>query len=134
MNVRYRVQLSQTERDQLSALLSGARFDQMLATLRRRSIAEGWTVDDRQAARARRCFVSRANRVAREEDEAAAIEFIGQHGQSFDWIICGDPVRMICAGASRSQQAATVDPIFAAIELHRTAAKRWSVASLALAS
>jgi hypothetical protein len=40
--------------------------------------------------------------------EAKVIDFVGQCGQSLDWIFCGDPRGLICEAAGHSPQAATV--------------------------
>jgi hypothetical protein len=99
------------------------RFDQILEILRSRSIAEGWSLDEVQAARARRYFDTRST-----GDEAAVVDFIGDHGQSLDWVLCGDPVSMVTMGASHSKRAVdcakgTPDPIFAAIARYDFAQK-----------
>jgi hypothetical protein len=61
---------------------------------------------------------------APEDDQEweAACAFFYDYGQSLDWIVMGNPGGMICGAAARSPRAAALidDPIFAAIEAHRS--------------
>src|SRR5262249_21076443 len=67
-----------------------------------------------------------------------ACTFLGQHGQSLDWVFDGNPGGMICGAAARSPRRAadaellsvgmiepTNDPVHAAIEAHREAFKHY---------
>jgi hypothetical protein len=62
----------------------------------------------------------------------AAMRFLGDHGQSLDWVFMGDTTGMICALAAHAKQAArciaVADPIFAVIEAHRTACDLFTAA------
>ena len=55
-------------------------------------------------------------------DEQFAMQFIRQHGQSFDWIFLGDVGVMVCQVAAVFAPAAEESSaVFAAIEAHRAA-------------
>jgi hypothetical protein len=63
------------------------------------------------------------------------IDFFDRHGQSLDWVFLGNPGGMICEGAARSKQAASLtDPIFELIERHRAADEAHGKACDALAN
>ena len=65
--------------------------------LRTRFICDGWKIDEEAAERTLRYFRSQAaGQPDNEEEWQAAIDFIGSHGQSFDWILAGNPGGMIC--------------------------------------
>jgi hypothetical protein len=102
------------------------RLELVLSALRDGVVAPGWSLDEAAAGRALQYFRSQAAGGADDDTEwAAANRFIVEHGISFDWLLAGDPVPMICAKASRSPRALELakaaDPIFAEIEAHRGA-------------
>jgi hypothetical protein len=110
------------ERDRLDWPGILARAEHMIATLRRSYGSENWaTADEEAAARTLQYFRACAAGLDDEEEWGATIEFFGVHGQSFDWIFCGDPVTMIHGMAAHSHRAAMADPVFAVIEEHRAA-------------
>ncbi len=101
-----------------------ARAEQVIDVLRTSYVCEGWKLDEEGASRTLRYFRSRVAGSPDEDEERYVIEFLGDHGQSLDWVIAGDPGSMICARAKHSTQAAKVaahDPIFAVIERAREA-------------
>jgi hypothetical protein len=102
-----------------------ARAEQMIEILRTRHVCEGWHghgLDETAAARALAYF---RNWAAGGEDNVdewmAVVKFLGDHGQSIDWIVLGDPGALISGAAGRSARAAMlsvdpeIDPIFALI-------------------
>jgi len=63
-------------------------------------------------------------------DEQFAMQFIRQHGQSFDWIFLGDVGVMVCQVAAVFAPAAEESSsVFAAIEAHRAATEALSQTS-----
>ncbi len=115
--------------DPSSAAATLARFNDAMEILRTCHVCEGWTLNEAGAARALRYFERTETPALREDEddaeEAAAIDFLSHHGLSLDWIFCGDAGAMIAARAAASLRAqsasAQSDPIFAAIEAHRSA-------------
>jgi hypothetical protein len=84
-----------------------ARTEQMIALLRDRYVAKGWKLDGDAAVKTLQYFESQAaGQCENDVEQRQAFDFIYSHGQSLDWIICGDPAGMICTLASRSPRAA----------------------------
>jgi hypothetical protein len=87
-----------------------------------------WSIADQDAAAAMLKYC-RDRGAGLPDDETAwkgTLEFFWDYGQSLDWVVYGDPVSMIATMAARSPRGrpaweAEFDPIFAAIEAHRTA-------------
>jgi hypothetical protein len=101
------------------------RTEFVIECLRTRFVCEGWHgrgLDEDAATRTLAYFRSWAAGGPDDVDEwMFVVRILGDHGGSIDWILFGDPVSMICKGASHSARAAAVDPIFAVIEEHRAA-------------
>jgi hypothetical protein len=99
-------------------------MEQVVELLRTCYVRDGWKVDDESAERALE-FARQYAKDGTETDEGreAAIDFVGSHGQSLDWVFCGDVGGMICRGAKHSERANSIalDPIFAAIDAWRRA-------------
>lgn len=115
------------------ATVAAKRAAEIVRVLGTYHVRDGWRIDDDAAGCALAWFNGRVTgRVSDDEpmtDEGmAAMRFLGDHGQSLDWVFMGDTTGMICAGAAHSKQAArsvtAADPIFAAIEAHRAAVSR----------
>ena len=111
-----------------------ARVLQIIELLRERYVCAGWSMNEQSAALAVGYFERRADGMRIDADEEGwqhAKEFISDHGQSFDWVLDGDPSSMICQLAGHSRRAAAVatavqdDPIFALIEAHKAANARF---------
>jgi hypothetical protein len=116
--------------DQLdfTAMLGRAEF--VIECLRTRYITEGWHgrgLDEDAAARTLAYFRNRSAGGPDDVDEwMVAVNFIGDHGQSIDWVVLGDPGGLICKAAKHSERAAlaspsSADPVFPAIEAHKAA-------------
>jgi hypothetical protein len=107
------------------------RVQDAINTLRTCHICEGWKLDEEGAARTLEYFRGQAAGLPDDMDEwKAAVKFIGDHGQSLDWILWGEANSMVAMLASHSRQArrstsATHDPIFAAIEENRRLNEEW---------
>ena len=75
------------------------RIEYIVKALRESYVREGWRLDEPGAARVVRYFRWRAEGQPEPEPDPEA-EFVWQwvndHGQSFDWIISGDPRCLIC--------------------------------------
>lgn len=107
-----------------------ARLEQVIDILRTRHVRDGWHdgggLDEAAAARALAYFRAGCPEETDQDfvERDAATDFIFSHGQSLDWIIDGDPVGLICRAAKHSARAQSLggtDPIFTAIERHKTA-------------
>jgi hypothetical protein len=85
------------------------RAEQLIDALRTRYVCEGWRLDEEAASRTLR-YLRRLADGGRDtaKEWQAAMDFLGQHGQSIDWIVRGDPSGMICRAAARSPQAAAL--------------------------
>jgi hypothetical protein len=109
----------------LDAAAALGRAEFMIERLRTRYVCEGWHgrgLDEDAAARALAYFRNWSAGGPDDVDEwMFVVRFLGDHGQSIDWIVLGDPGGMICEGASRSLRAGVGDPIFAVIAEHRAA-------------
>lgn len=106
------------------------RAEQMIEALRTRYICRDWKFDEDAGERLLRFFRSAVRfpksheaQPGYEDEWTFVIRFVGDHGQCLDWLISGGVDGLICGAASRSSAArrATVDPINAAIEAHRSA-------------
>ncbi|WP_213740936.1 hypothetical protein [Bradyrhizobium sp. dw_411] len=99
----------QTEQNDRAAAL--VRMEQVVDLLRTCYVREGWKIDDVAAERALD-FVRQYAKDGSESDEGreAALQFLGSHGQSLDWIFCGDVGGMICRLAKNSERATSLVP------------------------
>jgi hypothetical protein len=101
-----------------------ARVEEITDVLRTKYVSAGWKIDEDGAERAVAYFRRHVEGPPfKDEDEDTieyhrAIEFLGSHGQSLDWIHDGNPGGMICRLAKHSQRAsvlaaasANADPI-----------------------
>jgi hypothetical protein len=111
---------SKAEMDGVAIL---ARAEAMIDRLRTCHIADGFKLDQDRAGRllayCRRLAADSTYDNHAEFDEACG--FIRDHGQSLDWLFCGDEGSMVCKLAAKSSAAAKGDPVFAVIEEHRAA-------------
>jgi hypothetical protein len=104
-----------------------ARAEQMVEILRDRFVCEGWHEGfDQQRASEFLDSVRQQDYSAEDDPKLATITtWVSDHGQSLDWLYCGDPSGLISKTAARSRSAAAIpaapDPIFALIEQHRLA-------------
>jgi hypothetical protein len=109
--------------------------EQIVDLLRTCHVREGWKIDDAAAERA----LEYSRQYAKDgsdpdEGRKATIDFLHSHGQSLDWVFCGDVGVMICQGAKHSERAKSIapvtadDPVFALIETHRAASAALNVA------
>jgi hypothetical protein len=92
-----------------------ARAEQIVDLLRTCYVREGWKIDEAAADRALAYFRRHVEGPPFENEDQdtiefheGAVEFVGSHGQSLDWVLCGDPGSMICRLASRSKRAGQV--------------------------
>ena len=85
------------------------RAEQIVELLTTCYVREGWKIDKAAAKRAL-TFVRKYAKDGSDPDEGrkAAINFFGSHGQSLDWVFCGDIRGMICGLAKHSQRAVAV--------------------------
>jgi hypothetical protein len=117
------------------------RMEFLIKVLRAAYVREGWSVDEVGAANAltyMRAYAARPHHDVDDDDHDdaathAIVAFLGSHGQSLDWVFAGDPSGMIsqCAGRSeraRDCEANSTDPIFSAIERHRSAWAEYNAA------
>jgi hypothetical protein len=109
-----------------------ARMEQVVDLLRTCYVREGWKIDN-EAAESALAFMRQFAKDGSEPDDGreATLDFLYSHGQSLDWVLCGDVGGMVCKGADHSERAnslamaATSHPdaeLFAAIERHYAAA------------
>lgn len=92
-------------------ILARARF--VIETLRTRYVCEGFQIDEEGAARALTYLEGLAAGVPESDDDdflEDVVKFFSDHGQSIDWVICGDPAVMICREASFSRRAHEMNP------------------------
>jgi hypothetical protein len=94
-----------------------ARFEMALGLLRGLHVCNGWSVDEAAAQQVLQYFQERAaagtwkideDNEAEMAKEQASIAFLGEHGQSLDWIICGDIGAVVVVGARYSRRAKKV--------------------------
>jgi hypothetical protein len=109
-----------------------ARAEQVIDYLRTCHVCEGWHgrgLDEEAAERMLQYFRNPPPEDDPDDKFIEVVRWAADHGQSLDWIVDGEPGGMICHGAARSMRAAKLtDPIFSAIEAHRTAARAESSA------
>ena len=83
-----------------------ARAEQVVDVLRTRYVCQCWKLDEEAAARMLRYFRRKAAGAPDNDEEwQAVVAFCGEHGQSLDWIVRGDPAGMICSAAARSRRS-----------------------------
>lgn len=101
-----------------------ARAKHMVEILRDRVVCDGWHEHfDRERAAEFLDAVRREDYSADNDSAQATVTaWVNDHGQSFDWLYCGDPAGLLCNAAEQSPIAAAIpggaDPIFAAIETY----------------
>jgi hypothetical protein len=114
-----------------SAMLT--RAEHCVECLRTRYVCDGWKMDEEAAKRMLQYFRSQAEGQPENDEEwRAAVDFIGSHGQSLDWILRGEPGVMICREAASSDRAHSSklavqqsSPALKAVERYRTAEKQF---------
>jgi hypothetical protein len=82
------------------------RLEKVVEILRTSYVCDGWQLDN--AAAERSLAYVRALASGASEDEIslqALIDFVGRHGQSFDWVFRGDSGSMICWAAASKRIA-----------------------------
>jgi hypothetical protein len=85
------------------------RAEQIVELLSTCYVREGWTIDKAAAKRAL-AYVRKYAKDGSDPDEGrrVAMDFFHSHGQSLDWVFCGDIGGMICGLAKHSERAADV--------------------------
>ena len=85
------------------------RAQQIVELLSTCYVRKGWKIDKSAATRAL-AYVRKYAEDGSDPDEGrkAAINFFASHGQSLDWVFCGDIGGMICGLAKHSERAAKV--------------------------
>jgi hypothetical protein len=96
-----------TEDDRPAASLP--RAEQIVELLTTCYVREGWKIDKAAAKRAL-AYVRNYAKDGSDPDEGrrVAMDFFHSHGQSLDWVFCGDIGGMICGLAKHSERAAAV--------------------------
>lgn len=110
-----------------------ARLEHIIELLRTTHIRDGFKLDEAGAERVLQFFRKEVeigpdheNMEGYDDEWTHAILWVRDHGQSFDWLLIGDPDSMIAnAAAGSARGAAAVDPVFEAIERHREAFSVW---------
>ena len=92
-----------------TAAASLQRAEQIVELLTTCYVREGWKIDKAAAKRAL-AYVRKYAKDGSDPDEGrkAALDFFHSHGQSLDWVFCGDIGGMICGLAKHLQRAADV--------------------------
>ncbi len=92
-----------------TAAASLQRAEQIVELLTTCYVREGWKIDKAVAKRAL-AYVRKYAKDGSDPDEGrkAALDFFHSHGQSLDWVFCGDIGGMICGLAKHLQRAADV--------------------------
>lgn len=74
------------------------RAREIVRTLGERIVRDGWVFDRTRAAR----FLNNIRKLDPDDGDAMEpiVEWVSDHGQSLDWIFCGNPSVMICRLAS----------------------------------
>ena len=91
-----------------------ARLEQIIEILRTRAVCHGWHdgggLDETGAARALAYFRAGCPEESDKDfaERREVFQFLRDHGQSLDWIICGDPVALICGAAKNSGRASAI--------------------------
>jgi hypothetical protein len=84
-----------------------ARAEEIVSLLRISYVREGWQIDEAAAQRTLAFFRRYAEDGSEPDDERkVALDFLHSHGQSIDWVLCGDHGGMICKLAGDSDRAA----------------------------
>jgi hypothetical protein len=85
------------------------RAEQIVELLSTCYVREGWKIDKAAAKRAL-AYVRQYAKDGSDPDEGRriAMDFFHSHGQSLDWVFCGDIGGMICGLAKHSERAAEV--------------------------
>jgi hypothetical protein len=96
-----------------------ARAKQIVDLLSTCYVREGWKIDEAAAERALAYCRANAKDGSDPDDERkAALDFFHSHGQSLDWVFCGDIGGMVCGLAKHSQRAHDIaGPIEASVEV-----------------
>jgi hypothetical protein len=85
------------------------RAEQIVELLSTCYVREGWKINKAAAKRALAFVRGYANDGSDPDDgRKAALDFFHSHGQSLDWVFCGDIGGMICGLAKHSERAAAV--------------------------
>jgi hypothetical protein len=85
------------------------RAEQIVELLTTCYVREGWKIDKAAAKRALAYCRAYAKDGSDPDDERkAAMDFFHSHGQSLDWVFCGDIGGMICGLAKHSERAAAL--------------------------
>jgi hypothetical protein len=98
----------------------------MVETLQSCFVCEGWHEGFNQQRAAEFLDAVRQQDYTAEDDPklATITTWVSDHGQSLDWLYFGDPGSLISRAAARSPSVAATpaapDPIFAAIDRHRS--------------
>jgi hypothetical protein len=83
-----------------------ARAKQIVDLLSTCSVREGWKIDEAAAKRALEyCRLHAKDGSDPNDLRKAAIDFFYSHGQSLDWVFCGDIGGMLCGLAKHSRRA-----------------------------
>jgi hypothetical protein len=83
-----------------------ARAKQIVDLLSTCYVREGWKIDETAAERALAyCRANAKDGSDPDDGRKAALDFFHSHGQSLDWVFCGDIRGMICGLAQHSQRA-----------------------------
>ena len=88
------------------------RAEQIVELLTTCYVREGWKIDKAAAKRALAYCQAYARDGSDPDDERkVAMDFFHSHGQSLDWVFCGDIGGMICGLAKHSERAAALVPV-----------------------
>jgi hypothetical protein len=88
------------------------RAEQIVELLSTCYVREGWKINKAAAKRAL-AFVRGYAKDGSDPDDGrkAALDFFHSHGQSLDWVFCGDIGGMICGLAKHSERAAALKAV-----------------------
>jgi hypothetical protein len=76
------------------------RAAKIVTVLRERPVRDGWTFDEARGERFLESMCNLNPKDGNSDEMTTVLEWISDHGQSLDWIFCGDPSVMICRLAS----------------------------------
>ena len=82
------------------------RVEYIVKSLRECYVREGWRLDEHAAARVVRYFRWAAEGQPEPDNDPEfefVIQWVTKHGQSFDWILSGDPRCMIITGVREAE-------------------------------
>jgi len=109
------------------------RAEEIVDVLRTSYIHKHWKLDEEAAARAL-AFCRRYDQDGTEDEKEreAAIEFFYSHGQSLDWVLCGDHKSLIARLAHRSNRARRLADaeLFALADEYVVAEQKWCALNL----